>query len=145
MIIFFTVYDKLHLIYLDYFYSYESKLRSILEALNNFKPSENLHNNYDTTLQNIVLILRFIHHLIQIKNEDFFIMYPTIITHLLQWIQYLDLHEQVMSIFQTLIINVRIHNIHMDQNLQCDINSNLEESLNVSKIHKLKIVCHLKL
>lgn len=104
------------------------------------KSTEQLHDNYDNTLQNVVLILKFIHHLIQIKNENLFIMYPTIITHLLQWIQYLDLHEQVMLILQTLIINVRIHNIDMDQNLQCDINSNLKEILNVSKICKLRIL-----
>lgn len=115
-----------------------------MESINNFKPTEKLLNNYDITLQNIVLILKLIHHLIQIKNEDFFIMYPTIITYFLQWIHYLGLYEQIMSILQTIIINVRSHNIYMDQSLQCDIYSNLEDSLNVSKICKLKISYQLK-
>lgn len=138
--IFFKLYPTFIIINI---YSYEPKLRNILEAINNLKHDEKLLNNYDITLQNVGLVLKFIHHLIQIKNEDLFIMYSTIITHILQWIQYLDLQEQVMSILQTIIINVRTNNVHLDQSLQCDIYRNLEESLNVSTKCEFKITCQL--
>lgn len=77
--------------------------------------------------------MKFVHRVIKLKNEDFIVLYPTIIEHILQWIQIPDLYQQVISILQTIVINVRIYSSCMDQNLQNDIHKQLEESLNVSK------------
>lgn len=100
--------------------------------MNSFKDIDKSYNNYHTTLQSVNLILQFVHHIIQLKNEDFIILYPTIITQILHWTEFPDLHEQAMSILQTIIINVRCYNSFMDQDLQCVIYEKLAESLDVS-------------
>lgn len=112
--------------------------------MNNFKHIEKSHSNYDITFQSVGLVLQFIHHIIQFKPEDFIILYPKIILHILHWAQLLDLQQQALSILQTIIMNVRIYNNSMDQNLQYDIFEKLIEILNVSKISKLKIHSHGK-
>lgn len=104
----------------------------ILEAMNDFKYIEKTHNNYYLILQSVDLLLQFVHHVIQFKNEDLIILYPKIIIYILHWTQFSNLHEQSMSILQTIIINVRSYNNYMDQTLQCDIYENLEKSLYVS-------------
>jgi len=119
-------------------YSYKPNLIKILESMNNFKHIEKSHNNYHISLQCVDLVLQFVHHVIQFKNEDLIILYPTVITYVLHWTQILNLYEQAMSILQTIIINVRCYNSYMDQTLQYDIYENLEKSLNVS-LKKLNI------
>jgi len=103
-----------------------------LESTNNFKHIEKSQNNYHFTLQSIDLVLQLVHHVIQFKNEDLIILYPKIIIYILHWTQFSYLHEQTMSILQTIIINIRSYNNHIDQTLKCDIYENLEKSLNVS-------------
>lgn len=92
------------------------------------------HNNHDVTSQCIEIVLKFIDHIIQLNIEDFIILYPTIIVHIMNCAQSLDIFQQTMSILQTVIVNVRVYNNHMDHNLQCDIYIKLEECLNVSKL-----------
>lgn len=100
--------------------------------MNNFKHIEKSQNNYHITLQSVELILQFVHHIIQFKNEDLIIAYPKIIINILHWTQFSNLHEQAMLILQTIIINVRSFNSYIDQTLKCDIYENLEKTLNVS-------------
>lgn len=114
------------------FFRYKTNLIKILESVNNFKNIEKTHDNYHIILQNVDLVLQFVHHIIQFKNEDLIILYPKIIIYILHWTQFSNLHEQSMSILQTIIINVRSYNAYMDQTLQCDIFENLEKSLYVS-------------
>lgn len=107
-----------------------------METMKNCKPIEkscNSHNNYDVTLKSVGLTLQFIHHVIQLKIEDFIIIYPNIIINVLHWAQFLDIHEQALSLLHTIIMNVRI-NYYIDQNLQNDIFEKLAESLNVSNL-----------
>jgi len=92
-------------------------------------------NNNDITFDCVGVILKFVHYVIQLKNEDFIILYPIIITLILHWTQSLNIYKQVMSILQTIIINIRIYNSNIDQNLQYDIHEKLKETLNVSNIH----------
>lgn len=110
---------------------YKTNLIKILESVNNFKNIEKTHDNYHIILQNVDLVLQFVHHIIQFKNEDLIILYPKIIIYILHWTQFSNLHEQSMSILQTIIINVRSYSAYMDQTLQCDIYENLEKSLYV--------------
>jgi hypothetical protein len=113
-----------------------------METLNNFKHIEktcNSQNNYDITLRSIGLILQFIHHTIKLRIEDFIIIYPNIIMNVLHWAQFLDIHEQALSILQTIIKNVRINNYYLDQDLQNDIFEKLAESLNVSTLYKFEV------
>ncbi|XP_060834763.1 uncharacterized protein LOC132917839 [Rhopalosiphum padi] len=110
---------------------YKTNVIKILEAMNDFKYIEKTHNNYYLILQSVDLLLQFVHHVIQFKNEDLIILYPKIIIYILHWTQFSNLHEQSMSILQTIIINVRSYNNYMDQTLQCDIYENLEKSLYV--------------
>lgn len=113
-------------------FRYKTNLIKILESVNNFKNIEKTHDNYHIILQNVDLVLQFVHHIIQFKNEDLIILYPKIIIYILHWTQFSNLHEQSMSILQTIIINVRSYSAYMDQTLQCDIYENLEKSLYVS-------------
>lgn len=103
-----------------------------MESTNNFKHIEKSQNNYQITLQSVDLVLQFVHHVIQFKNEDLIILYPKIIMYILHWTQFSNLQKQAMSILQTIIINVRSYESCMDQSLKCDIHENLEKSLNVS-------------
>lgn len=93
-----------------------------------------LHNTNDSTFQCIEIILKFVNHVIGMEIEDFIVLYPTIIVHTLNWAQSSDLYQETMSILQTIIINVRMYNNRLDQNLQQNIHDKLQESLNVSKI-----------
>jgi len=102
-----------------------------LKVINNLKCIEKSHSNYEITFQSSGLVLKFIHHVIQLKNEDLFVLYPKIIIMYLHWTRSLDLHQKAMTILQTIIVNVRIYN-HMDKSLQHDIYEKLVESLNVS-------------
>lgn len=107
--------------------------------MENVKQIEKSHSNYEITLQSVGLVLKLIHHIIQLK--DFFILYPQIISHIMQWPQFLDLYEQSMSILHTIINNVRVHSLNMDQNLQCNIYKKIEYSLDVSRnfiIYKIR-------
>lgn len=115
-------------------FSYENKIVDILETINNLIDAVKFHNNNDITFQCIEIILKFVNHVIGIKIENIIVLYPTIIVHILNWAQSSDLHQQIMSILQTIIINVRMYNNRLDQNLQHNIYEKLEESLNVSKI-----------
>ncbi|XP_060862831.1 uncharacterized protein LOC132939589 isoform X2 [Metopolophium dirhodum] len=110
---------------------YKTNLIKILESTNNFKHIEKSQNNYHITLQSVDLVLQFVHHVIQFKNEDLIILYPKIIMYILHWTQFSNLQKQAMSILQTIIINVRSYESYMDQTLKCDIHENLEKSLNV--------------
>uniref|UniRef100_A0A2H8TVK4 Protein CIP2A n=1 Tax=Melanaphis sacchari TaxID=742174 RepID=A0A2H8TVK4_9HEMI len=110
---------------------YKTNLIKILESMNNFKCIEKTHNNYHIILQSVDLLLQFIHHVVQFKNEDLIILYPKIIMYILHWTQFSNLHEQSISILQTITINVRSYNSYMDQTLQCDIYENLEKCLYV--------------
>lgn len=92
------------------------------------------HNNNDITFQCIEIILKFVNHVIGIEIEDIVVLYPTIIVHILNWAQSSVLYQQTMLILQAVIINVRMYNNRLDQNLQHNIYDTLEESLNVSKI-----------
>lgn len=103
-----------------------------MNSTNNFKNIEKSQNSYHITLQSVDLILQFVHHVIEFKNEDLIVLYPKIIIYTLHWTQFSNLHKQAMSILQTIIINVRSYDSHMDQALKCDIHENLEKSLNVS-------------
>lgn len=100
--------------------------------MNNIKYIEKSHSNYDITFQSVGLVLQFIHHIIQFKHEDFIILYPKIILHILHWAQSFDLQPQALSILQTIIMNVRIYNNSMDQNLRCDVFEKLIDILKVS-------------
>lgn len=100
--------------------------------MNTCKSNEKLNNNCDIAYQSFGLVLRFIQHVIQLKNDDCIVLYPKIIFHIFHWSQSLDLHHQSMLILQTIIINVRNYNSCLDQNLQCDILEKLEGSLDVS-------------
>lgn len=115
-------------------FSYQPKLTNLLDVMNNYKHVEKLHSHHDITLQSIGLVLQFIHHVIKLKNESFNALYPNLINQTLHWAQFENLHQQAMLIFQTIIINLRINNSSIDQNLQRDIYEQLEESLDVSKI-----------
>ncbi|XP_003247737.1 uncharacterized protein LOC100576041 [Acyrthosiphon pisum] len=110
---------------------YKTNLINILESTNNFKHIEKSQNNYHITLQSVDLVLQFVHHVIQFKNEDLIILYPKIIMYILHWTQFSNLQKQAMSILQTIIINVRSYESYMDQTLKCDVHENLEKSLNV--------------
>jgi len=107
--------------------------------MNNLKNIEKSHSNYEITFQSSGLVLKFIHHVIQLKNEEFIILYPKIIINFLHWTRLFDLHQKSITILQTIIINLRIYNTYIDQCLQCDIYEKLVESLNVSKICKFKM------
>lgn len=100
--------------------------------MNTCDSNEKLHNNCDISSQSFGLVLQFIQHVIQLKNTDCIVLYPKIIVHIFYWSQSLDLHRQSLLILQTIIINVRIYNSCLDQNLQCDINEKLIGSLDVS-------------
>lgn len=109
---------------------YKTNLIKILESTNNFKHIEKSQGNYHLTVQSVDLVLQFVHHVIQFKNEDLIILYPKIIIYILHWTQVPNLYEQAMSILQTIIINIRSYNSYIDQTLKCDIYENLEKSLN---------------
>lgn len=115
--------------------------------MDNFKHIEKSNSNYDITVQSFGLVLQFIHHIIQLKQEDFIILYPKIIPHILHWVQAqsFNLQQQTWSILQTIIMNVRLYNNSMNQNLQCDISEKLIEILNVSKMYKLKSSDNVKM
>lgn len=115
-----------------------------MEAINNCRnakesnyPIDNFIN-HSSTIKSVGLVLQLIHHIIQLKVEDFIIIYPNIIISVLHWAKFLDIHEQPLSILQTIIMNVQINNYYMDQNLQNDIFEKLAESLNVSKLYVFK-------
>lgn len=113
-----------------------------METLNVFKNIEKTCNNQNNyiILKSVGLVLQFIHHVIQLRIEEFIIIYPDIIINVLHWAQFLDIHEQALLILQTIIINVRINNYYLDQNLQNDIFEKLAESLNVSKLYIFNVL-----
>lgn len=108
--------------------------------MNNIKQIEKSHCNYEITLQSVGLVLQLIHHIIQLK--DFFILYPQILSYIMEWFQFLELHEQLISLLYTIINILRIYNMNLDQNLQCNIHEKIEGSLDVSKMFK---ICKIRL
>lgn len=108
----------------------------MLKVLDDIKHIEKSHNNYEITIQSVGLVLQLLHHIIQIK--DLFIVYPQLISHIIQWAQFVELHGQSMSILQTIISTIlQIHSKSIDQKLQCNIYKKLEDSLDVSALFKL--------
>lgn len=108
--------------------------------MENFELVEKSHGYFDITLQSVGLVLEFINHVIKLKNESLKVLYPKIIKQISHWAQYVDLYQQSMLMLQTIIINVRNNNSSMDQNIECDLHKQLEESLNVSKNKDVKFV-----
>lgn len=118
---------------LNLIFSYKNKIVSTFQAINISKSITHSHN----TSQCIEVVLKFVNHVILLNTEDFAVLYPTIIDHIMNWAQSLGIFQQTMSILQTIIVKVRDLDNYMDHDFQCDIYSKLEESLNVSKL------CHL--
>lgn len=108
--------------------------------MNNIKQIEKSHCNYEITLQSVGLVLQLIHHIIQLK--DFFILYPQILSYIMEWFQFLELHEQLISLLYTIINILRVYNMDLDQNLQCNIHEKIGGSLDVSKMFK---ICKIRL
>lgn len=98
--------------------------------MENMKQIEKPHNSCDITFQSVKLVLRFIHHITQFKNEGVIELYPQIIVYILHWAQYVDLFQQTMSILQTIFHNVRINNSYKAEHLEFE--DKLKECLNVS-------------
>lgn len=118
-------------------------MNNLLNVMSNLKHIEKSHSNYRITLQSTDLVLKFIHHVIQLKNEDLLVLYPKIIMNFLHWTRSLLFQQKAIAILQTIIINLRIYNNFMDQILQSNIYEKFVEILNVSKFYKYKMYCQI--
>lgn len=107
--------------------------------MNNDGLIEKFQINRDISCESIGLVLKFIHHIIQLKNEDLIMLYPEIIKQVLRWSELLDLHQPALTVLLTIVISVRTHSHSMDQNFETIIHSKLEECLNVSKMRYVGI------